>query len=155
MWSIPVKKSSEFALEPIMYKIYRGKQWYGNLKGGSLFGWKKNCKSCKYHKCNGCFDNEVSSRGSKSARDSLNNSRLTNFPYLFLHVDFGVFPLMKLLHYYFIVCRFNCIKTRFVTRVLLNQEVSSTLDFVFRSVVADTKSFVWILYVNSWKDGCS
>lgn len=45
---IPVKKSPQFAFQPIMYKIYGSDQGNGYLKGWTFFGWKEKSKSSQY-----------------------------------------------------------------------------------------------------------
>ena len=106
----------------------------------------------KYCECDGRLHNEIHGWSFKPTNDSLHNTRLANFPHLFLNVDLWVFSFMKLLHDYLVMCWFNCINARFVCGISIFQKVSCRLNFYFRSLSADSKPFVCISYVNPGKD---
>lgn len=138
-----------------MNEVHCSNQRNGYLKGWSFFCWKKYSKCSQYHESNGSLYNEVCRWSSESARDSQHNPRLSYFPDLFLYVNLRVLPLVKLLHNYFVMGWFNCIYARLMPNISLNQEVSSTLNFIFRCFLANPKSLVWVSYINSRKYICN
>lgn len=138
-----------------MNEVHCSYQGNGYLKGWSFFSWEKYSKYAQYHESNGSFYNEICRWSSESTCDSQHNLRLSNLPNLFLNVDLRVLPVVELLHDYFVVGWFNCIYARFMTNISLNQEVSSTLNFIFWCFPANPKSLVWVSYINSRKYICT
>lgn len=148
---IPVKESKDLALQSIMYKIHGSYQGDCNLKGWAFFSWKENGESSKHYKYNWCLYNELCRGSSEPICKKLNNTGLPDFPNLFLDVNFRVLPIIKLLHNYLVMCCLDSIHTWFVPGILANKEVPCSLNFIFRSFPAYSKSFVWIPYINSRK----
>jgi len=88
----------------------------------------------------------------KSALNSLHCTWLTKFPKFFLEIHFWFFPIKETLHDNPVMGRLNCINTWLVACILAYQIVPSSSNFFFWCFPADSKTLIWILYMDSGKD---
>ena len=100
---VPIEKSSELTLQPIIYEINGSQQGNGHLKCWAFFSWKENSESSKYKKCNRCFYDEFCGWSSEPTPHSLHNTGLSDIPELLFNVDLWVLSLIELLHDYLVM----------------------------------------------------